>query len=155
MTHALLFETVVHSLRRDVEQQRERAAEAIALSEAHGFPFWRAALAAAQSGLSVSAQTGQPFFDSVLHQLNARILLAGGGPPAPAEAALRRALRVARTQGAKFVELRAATSLARLWRDQGRVGKAHDLLAPLYGWFTEGFGAADLAEAKALLDTLG
>jgi predicted ATPase len=57
-------------------------------------------------------------------------------------------------QGAKMWELRAATSLARLWRDHGRRTEARDLLAPLYGWFTEGFDNADLKDAKALLDEL-
>ena len=64
------------------------------------------------------------------------------------------AIDLARSQLAKSWELRAATSLARLWRDQGRHNKAHDLLAPIYGWFTEGFDTADLKEAKALLDGL-
>jgi predicted ATPase len=57
-------------------------------------------------------------------------------------------------QSAKSWELRAATSLARLWRDQGRRAEARDLLAPVYGWFTEGFDTADLKDAKALLDEL-
>jgi predicted ATPase len=57
-------------------------------------------------------------------------------------------------QGAKSLELRAASSLAGLWRDQGRYAEAHDLLAPIYGWFTEGFDTADLKDAKALLDEL-
>ena len=71
-----------------------------------------------------------------------------------AEAYFRRALELARSQDAKMWELRAATSLARLWRDQGKRGEARDLLAPVYGWFTEGFGTADLKEAKALLNEL-
>ena len=58
-------------------------------------------------------------------------------------------------QQAKSLELRAAISFARLWRDQGRRAEAHNLLAPVYGWFTEGFDTADLKEAKALLDELG
>jgi predicted ATPase len=57
-------------------------------------------------------------------------------------------------QQARSPELRAATSLARLWRDQGKRAQAHDLLAPIYGWFTEGFDTADLKDAKALLDEL-
>ena len=61
---------------------------------------------------------------------------------------------MAREQGAKSFELRAATSLARLWRDQGKHTEAHDLLAPVYGWFTEGFDTRDLKEAKAFLQEL-
>ena len=65
-----------------------------------------------------------------------------------------RALAVARAQQAKSWELRAATSMARLWCDQGKRDEARDLLAPVYGWFTEGFDTLDLKEAKALLDEL-
>jgi len=72
-----------------------------------------------------------------------------------AEAYFQRALDVARRQEAKSLELRAATSLARLWQQQGKRAAAHDLLAPIYGWFTEGFDTADLQEAKALLEELG
>jgi hypothetical protein len=71
-----------------------------------------------------------------------------------AEAYFERALAVARDQQAKSWELRAAMSMARLWRDQGKRQRGHDLLAPVYGWFTEGFDTLDLREAKALLDTL-
>ena len=71
-----------------------------------------------------------------------------------AEAYFERALSVARAQQAKSWELRAAMSLARLWRDQGKVSEARELLAPVYGWFTEGFDTRDLKEAKALLDDL-
>ena len=80
-------------------------------------------------------------------------------PPEPdvakAEAHFERALAVAREQQAKSWELRAAMSMARLWRDQGNRDEARDLLAPVYGWFTEGFDTLDLKEAKALLDALG
>jgi predicted ATPase len=71
-----------------------------------------------------------------------------------AEAYFERALEVARQQQAKSWELRAATSLARLWRDQNKVQQARELLAPIYGWFTEGFDTRDLKEAKALLHSL-
>ena len=71
-----------------------------------------------------------------------------------AEAYFERALTIARAQQAKSWELRAAMSMARLWRDQGEQRQAHDLLAPIYGWFTEGFDTLDLKEAKALLEQL-
>jgi predicted ATPase len=70
------------------------------------------------------------------------------------EASLQKALSVARLQGAKGWELQAATRLARLWHDRRRRDDARDLLAPVYGWFTEGFDTPDLKEAKALLDEL-
>jgi predicted ATPase len=73
---------------------------------------------------------------------------------AKAQAYFERALAVARAQQAKSWELRAAMSMARLWRDQGKRDEARELLAPLYGWFTEGFDTLDLKEAKALLDEL-
>ncbi len=68
--------------------------------------------------------------------------------------ALGPALEIARGQSARSQELRAATSLARLWRERGERRRAHDLLAPIYGWFTEGFDTLDLQDAKALLDEL-
>ena len=71
-----------------------------------------------------------------------------------AKAYFERALAVAREQQAKSWELRAAMSMARLWRDQDKCQQAHDLLAPIYGWFTEGFNTPDLREAKALLEGL-
>ncbi len=74
---------------------------------------------------------------------------------AKAEEYFQCALAVARQQQAKSWELRAAMSLARLWRDQGKVQQARELLAPVYGWFTEGFDTRDLKEAKALLEEIG
>jgi predicted ATPase len=71
-----------------------------------------------------------------------------------AEACFQQALDMARRQEAKSLELRAAMSLSRLWQQQGKRAAAHALLAPIYGWFTEGFDTADLQEAKALLDEL-
>ena len=74
--------------------------------------------------------------------------------PAKAQTYFEKALAVARQQQAKSWELRAAMSMARLWRDQGKVQEARELLAPVYGWFTEGFDTRDLKDAKALLDEL-
>ena len=73
---------------------------------------------------------------------------------AKAESCFERALAIARQQQAKSWELRAAMSLARLWRSQGKVQQARELLAPVYGWFTEGFDTRDLKEAKALLEEI-
>ena len=70
------------------------------------------------------------------------------------EDSFRTALAIAREQGTRGYELRAATSLARLWGEQSRRGEARDLLAPVYDWFTEGFDTADLKDAKRLLDEL-
>ncbi len=77
-----------------------------------------------------------------------------GRRQAEAETWLQRALDVARRQEAKSLELRAAMSLSRLWQQQGKQAEARELLAPIYGWFTEGFDTEDLQEAKALLDEL-
>jgi predicted ATPase len=77
------------------------------------------------------------------------------GKDQEAEAFLWKAIELARNQQSKSWELRAATSLAQLWSDQGRRAEAHALLAPIYGWFTEGFAVPDLREAKALHDELG
>ena len=73
---------------------------------------------------------------------------------AKAQGNFERALAIARKQQAKSWELRAAMSMARLWRDQGKRDEARELLAPVYGWFTEGFDTLDLKEAKVLLDEL-
>jgi predicted ATPase len=71
-----------------------------------------------------------------------------------AESSLRDAISLAQRQGAKIFELRATLDLSRLWRDQGKASEARELLAPVYGWFTEGFDTRDLMEAKALLEEL-
>jgi predicted ATPase len=81
-------------------------------------------------------------------------VLVAIGDRTGAEASYHEAIAIAQQQSAKLWELRAATSLALLWHDQGRRTEAHALLAPVYGWFTEGFGTPVLHEAKALLDEL-
>ena len=93
------------------------------------------------------------WFVAELNRQKGRLLLRQGHSDS-AEELYRKALSIAEEQGAKLWELRAAASLARLRRDQGRRAEARDLLAPVYGWFTEGFDTPDLKEAKALLDTL-
>ena len=99
--------------------------------------------------------TGERWFEAELHRRKGEILLRLHlSNPSEAEASFRKALAVAQQQAAKFWGLRAATSLARLWRDQGRRAQARDLLAPVYGWFTEGFETRDLVAARTLLNEL-
>ena len=92
--------------------------------------------------------------EAELHRLRGDLLNAIGDRSA-AERSYRQAIAVAQRQSAKLFELRASTSLARLWRDQGKRAEARDLLTPIYDWFTEGFDAPDLVEAKALLNEIG
>jgi hypothetical protein len=126
-------------------------------------------------------QYGGHFYEAEVHRLTGEILLmqdAGGGisegllpnlslmdgpegmatgqspRQTEAETWFRQALDIARQQHAKSLELRAAMSLSRLWQGQGKGTDAYQLLAPIYGWFTEGFDTADLQDAKALLETL-
>jgi predicted ATPase len=100
-------------------------------------------------------RTGASWWAAEIQRLRGLSFMAMPKPdPDRAIVNLEGAIDLARSQLAKSWELRAATSLARLWRDQGRHHKAHDLLAPIYGWFSEGFDTADLKEAKALLDAL-
>jgi tetratricopeptide (TPR) repeat protein len=114
-----------------------------------------AALASVAAGLkAVEKMGGEPPLEAELHRLRGEALLAGGGTVSEAEAAIERGIDVARRQNAKSWELRAATSLARLRRQQGRPQEAVALLAPILGWFTEGFDTADLKDAKTLFDNL-
>ena len=104
-------------------------------------------------GLQIVESTGISWLTAELNRQKGQLLLRQGHAEA-AERLYRKALGVAREQEAKLWELRAAVSLAQLRRDQGRRAEAYDLLAPVYGWFTEGFGTQDLKEAKTLLDVL-
>ena len=100
-------------------------------------------------------RTGETWFEADVYRIAGEVALEGPQTDAAkAEACFKHALVVARQQQAKSWELRAAMSLARLWRDQGKVSEARELLAPVYGWFTEGFDTRDLKEAKALLEEL-
>ena len=99
--------------------------------------------------------TKERWFEADIHHTAGEIaLMLPERDAGKAQAYFERALAVARKQQAKSWELRAATSMARLWRDQGKRDEARDLLAPVYGWSTEGFDRLDLKEAKALLDEL-
>lgn len=132
-------------------------------------PYYLGLLAAAYASMSQESKallllddamarvrrTKERWFEAELHRLRGEVLRSSpGNHRTQAEACLGKALSVAQEQEAKLWELRAATSLAQLRAGQGRRTEAHDLLAPIYGWFTEGFDTADLKEAKALLDEL-
>jgi predicted ATPase len=112
-----------------------------------------AALDTLDRASELKAEASESFYEAELHRLRGTLLMEKGDP-AGAGAWLRRAIELAHTQGAKSLELRAAASFARLWRDQSKRTEACDLLAPVYGWFTEGFDTPDLMEAKALLNEL-
>jgi predicted ATPase len=105
--------------------------------------------------MSMIETTKERWFEAEANRIAGAIALKSQEPDAAkAEAYFERALTVARQQQAKSWELRAAMSMARLWRDQGKREVARELLAPVYGWFTEGVDTRDLKEAKALLDEL-
>jgi predicted ATPase len=114
-----------------------------------------AGLQAVAEALTQVEATEERWCEAELHRLQGTLRLQLASAEADkAEACFQRALDVARRQQAKALELRAALHLSRLWQRQGKRQEAHDLLAPIYGWFTEGFDTADLQEAKALLEEL-
>ena len=114
-----------------------------------------AALATIGRVVDEAERNGQRAFVPEAHRVRGEILLKRNSTnSAPAEEAFLAAIAIARQQKARSFGLRAAMSMARLWRDQGKRQQARELLAPLYGWFTEGFHTLDLREAKALLDGL-
>jgi predicted ATPase len=106
-----------------------------------------------EDALQIAERTGERWFAAELNRHKGQLLLRRGHAAA-AEELHGNALSIAREQEAKIWELRAATSLGRLWGERGRRAEARALLAPVYGWFTEGFDTADLKEAKGLLDEL-
>jgi predicted ATPase len=172
-----LWVTMAAVLRGAGSIARERTEEAVArmAQSLRGYqatgsrlflPYWTALLAKTLAGAGrhpealvalVEARewadrTDQCWTQAELHRLRGRMLLRVDG--AGAEVAFNKAMAVAREQAARIWELRAAHDLARLWAERGERRKAYDLLAPLYGWFSEGFDTPDLKKAGALLDSL-
>src|SRR5262252_4484164 len=114
-----------------------------------------AGLTALAEALTLVNTTGERWYESEIYRLKGELLLHQSlDNQADVENCFHQAMTVAQNQQAKSWELRAATSLARLWQQQGKRQEAYDLLTPVYHWFTEGFDTADLQEAKALLDEL-
>ena len=112
------------------------------------------ALALVDRAVDTGEGPASGLFVPEIHRLRGVFLSSLGSPAEEVERALRTAVELAEEQGAFLLKLRAAMSMARLWRDQGKVQEARELLAPVYGWFTEGFDTRDLKEAKALLDEM-
>jgi class 3 adenylate cyclase/predicted ATPase len=113
-------------------------------------------LNALAEALHLVEETGERTWEAEMYRIKGELLLSRSKEnELEAKASFNKALEVARRQQAKSLELRAATSLSRLWRDEGRCQEVRDLLAPIYDWFAEGFDTADLKEAKALLADLG
>jgi predicted ATPase len=114
-----------------------------------------AGLTALTEALTLADTTGERWYESEIYRLKGKLLLQqASDSQAEAENCFQQAIAIAQKQSAKSWELRATTSLARLWQQQGKRQEAHALLAPVYHWFTEGFNTADLKDAKALLDAL-
>ena len=119
-------------------------------------------LAALAEASAMRQRTGEQWYEAELYRLKGELTLAqssvqglGSRVQKEAEECFWKAVEIARKQQAKSLELRATTSLARLWQQQGKQKDAHQMLTEIYGWFTEGFDTVDLKEAKALLDELG
>ena len=150
-----------------IEQLRSGISGLQRIGDLHHRSHWLGLLAAAyleagaysdaqmalDEALEVVAVTQERYFAPDLERLRG-VLLARQGEPDEADACFQKALRTAASMGSKSLELRAAMSLAQLWGKRGRRAEAHDLVAPIYGWFTEGFDTTDLKDAKALLDQL-
>jgi len=152
-----------------IAEMQQAGGELARIGSAIGAPqglFWLAeglrkvgrhdeALGALGLGVAQAEKRGQHYYDAELHRLRAEILLdTDGNSVEEAEALFGQALEIARRQEAQTFELRAATSLARLWQRQGKRDAARALLAPIYAWFTEGFETRDLKDAKTLLAEL-
>ena len=129
----------------------------VLLAEAYGKAGQiEAGLTLLAEALAEVATTGEHLYEPELYRLKGELTLAlSAEHHADAETCFRQALDMAHRQEAKSLELRAAMSLARLWQHQSKRAEAHQLLAEVYGWFSEGFDTADLQEAKALLEELG
>jgi predicted ATPase len=122
-------------------------------------PSGRIGLSVLAEALAQVDKTGERFYEAELYRLKGTLtlqsqVLGSTSKGEDAEACFRKAIELARQQQAKSLELRAVMSLSRLWQQQGKQKGAHELLAEIYNWFTEGFDTADLQEAKALLEEL-
>jgi class 3 adenylate cyclase/predicted ATPase len=156
-------------VKQGIEQLHQGLVALRAIGAEIGRPYWLALLAEAhgtieepEEGLAILTEalklvdtTEERWYEPEMYRLKGALLLQQQvDNQADAETCFHHAIRIAQSQQAKSWELRASTSMARLWQQQGKRQEAYDLLAPIYGWFTEGFDTADLQEAKTLLDAL-
>ena len=152
------IEQITQGLRayRATGAESGRSAFLALLAETYGIMGQpEAGLTMLTEALTLADTTGERVWEPGLYRLKGQLLLQQSlDNQAEAETCFHQAMVIAQNQQAKSFELRIATSLARLWQQQGKRQEAYDLLAPVYGWFTEGFDTADLQEAKALLDAL-
>jgi predicted ATPase len=121
--------------------------------------YFEDGLATLDEALALAERTGERLWQAELYRVRGELLLAQSAAASraadpQAESCFQQAIEVARRQQAKSWELRATTSLARLWQRQGRIEEARQMLAEIYGWFSEGFDSADLMEARTLLEEL-
>jgi predicted ATPase len=147
-TQYLAFLAETYGQTRQAAEGLRTIAEALAFAHTTGERCWEAELYRLK---------GELLLQSGVQGLEAEVLPPDAGlqtRDAEVELCLHQALDIARRQHARSLELRAAMSLSRLWQQQGKRAEAYELLAPVYGWFTEGFDTADLQEAQALLDAL-
>jgi predicted ATPase len=150
-----------------INQMRHGLAASLAVGAEGLRPYFLAMLAEAcgkekqaEKGLTVltealdlAEKNDEHMWEAELYRLKGQLTLLKD-PQSEAEAYFRKAIEIARFQGTKSLELRAAISLSRLWQQQGKKKEAHQILSEIYGWFTEGFDTEDLKEAKALLENL-
>jgi predicted ATPase len=140
--------TAMHATEADLQRSRYLAL----LGEACGGTGQLAeGLSLLAEARAFAEQSGERFFEAEIYRLRGELLLKSEAPQAEVEECFHQALKVAQRQQAKSLKLRAVMSLARLWQKQGKREEARQMLAEIYGWFTEGFDTADLQEAKALL----
>ena len=174
LKHATANNALKLAYQERTEEAIERAKQAIESLNAQGVRiprtiylasigklFWTGGrraegLAAIAEALALVEDTGERFYEAEIWRIKGELLLKASASNAQAEAesCYRKAIEIARRQSAKAWELRAAKSLARLWKQQGKIAEARQMLAEIYDWFTEGFDTADLKDAKALLDEL-
>ncbi|MEM7128950.1 MAG: hypothetical protein AAF702_21640 [Chloroflexota bacterium] len=111
-------------------------------------------IAVYREAIQYADNSADQFWNPELHRLQGELLLGSSAPQEEVMESLQKSLTLSRKHGSKLLELRSTVSLCRLWQTQGKLAEAHQLLASIYGWFTEGFDTVDLKEAKALLEEL-